>query len=207
MFTTSNMDHKHTESQYHGGSYYFHCGTEVKCRGVTKKGERCRRKASQDGYCYSHKPGFVQDIPDECAVCFETFSDEDTHLECGHWIHMACVVKSGKAECPICKTVLTRVSKKDRRDISKKKLEVDETIRQIDANMLDDFSLDPGTFTFEDEDDVYTLIDIMNSGFVGTFRITSADESLHQLFIMLLTQQSVSDYHSDVSTPTDMLCE
>ena len=27
-------------------------------------------------------------------------------LSCGHWIHVECVIKSGKKECPMCKSAL-----------------------------------------------------------------------------------------------------
>lgn len=39
----------------------------------------------------------------ECPVCFETFSEKDIPLKCGHWIHMNCVFKSCKNICPLCK--------------------------------------------------------------------------------------------------------
>ena len=36
----------------------------------------------------------------ECAVCFEPI---DEVLICGHKIHLLCVQKSHKAECPLCR--------------------------------------------------------------------------------------------------------
>lgn len=42
---------------------------------------------------------FVSDKED-CAVCIDPV---DKPLFCGHWVHMNCVVRSGKDECPVCR--------------------------------------------------------------------------------------------------------
>lgn len=44
---------------------------------------------------------------DECAVCFEELSSNDV-LECKHKIHSDCIIKSCKAECPICRQHLSK---------------------------------------------------------------------------------------------------
>jgi hypothetical protein len=48
---------------------------------------------------YSDK---VLECPEDCCVCAETL-DSSSRLSCGHYIHKACVVKSGKSQCPMCR--------------------------------------------------------------------------------------------------------
>jgi hypothetical protein len=48
-----------------------------------------------------HKKVF--DVPDECIVCTEPFSNADFPFECGHWVHIDCIYKSLKSVCPICR--------------------------------------------------------------------------------------------------------
>ena len=43
--------------------------------------------------------------PDKCPICWESLSDDD-HVECGHWVHIACLIKCYKAECPVCRKKL-----------------------------------------------------------------------------------------------------
>lgn len=40
----------------------------------------------------------------DCAICMD--GELNVPLSCGHWIHVDCVIKSGKKECPICKDAL-----------------------------------------------------------------------------------------------------
>ena len=42
---------------------------------------------------------------EECPVCYEDITKEDI-LQCGHIVHERCVINSGKAECPICRSKL-----------------------------------------------------------------------------------------------------
>ena len=78
---------------------------------------------------------FKEEQQDECHVCCESI---DTHLSCGHWIHVDCVVQTGKAECPLCKKVVSmsidNVIKME--NISKKKKL--ETERQVIMEIMDD---------------------------------------------------------------------
>lgn len=39
----------------------------------------------------------------ECPICCEENVDQ---LSCGHFIHNACIISSGKAECPLCRQYL-----------------------------------------------------------------------------------------------------
>ena len=36
----------------------------------------------------------------ECPVCTENINSS---LNCGHFVHKECIIKSGKNECPICR--------------------------------------------------------------------------------------------------------
>jgi hypothetical protein len=43
--------------------------------------------------------------PDDCAICYNKMTDVKP-LECGHWIHLECVKKHFKPECPMCRRKL-----------------------------------------------------------------------------------------------------
>lgn len=75
------------------------------CKGITRTGNNCKRKAKEGGYCFQHQQElkFIQEKPDECLICCDALS-EDTPLPCGHWIHLNCIIRSGKAECPVCRS-------------------------------------------------------------------------------------------------------
>ncbi len=42
-------------------------------------------------------------MENECICCLEQALDA---LDCGHFIHRECIIKSSKLECPICKQEL-----------------------------------------------------------------------------------------------------
>jgi len=44
--------------------------------------------------------------PDECAICFDLPLQEKDILSCGHRVHISCVQKQFKAECPFCRAPL-----------------------------------------------------------------------------------------------------
>ena len=75
------------------------------CQGLTAKGTRCRRKLVSGTYCYNHAPPVPNlEKSEECPICCET--SPSSPLECGHWIHLSCIERSMKAECPICRAPL-----------------------------------------------------------------------------------------------------
>lgn len=43
--------------------------------------------------------------PTECIICLEELKEKYA-LPCGHWLHMSCVQKHFKPECPICRSPL-----------------------------------------------------------------------------------------------------
>ena len=42
------------------------------------------------------------DKPTECIICYSPLQEEPP-LKCGHWMHMECVKKHFKPECPVCR--------------------------------------------------------------------------------------------------------
>ena len=55
-------------------------------------------------YCDNHKDKYRFEKPDECAVCMESISEQnETPLECGHWIHKQCLINANKHNCPMCR--------------------------------------------------------------------------------------------------------
>jgi hypothetical protein len=43
------------------------------------------------------------DKPEDCPICYVKLGDEKNPLECGHWMHITCVQKHFKPECPLCR--------------------------------------------------------------------------------------------------------
>lgn len=43
---------------------------------------------------------------DECIICFDLPLKDQDILSCGHRIHISCVQKQFKAECPLCRASL-----------------------------------------------------------------------------------------------------
>ena len=77
------------------------------CKGLTKGQIPCKRRVFGADYCFQHSPPpeREQERPEDCPVCFEPMQQRGP-LSCGHWVHIGCVVKSGKSECPICRSSL-----------------------------------------------------------------------------------------------------
>lgn len=47
----------------------------------------------------------ILERPETCAICFEKL-EESKSLECGHWLHIVCVQKHFRPECPLCRAPL-----------------------------------------------------------------------------------------------------
>jgi hypothetical protein len=45
---------------------------------------------------------FLQEKPEDCIICTEKIKDNEP-LSCGHWIHISCIEKHFKPECPVCR--------------------------------------------------------------------------------------------------------
>lgn len=85
--------------------------SQTQCSFWIKDGKKCiNTRRGSSGYCSLHnryKNGSVaQDRPDECVVCTEPFGHDNPLIPCGHWVHLSCIYKSGKGECPICREKL-----------------------------------------------------------------------------------------------------
>lgn len=78
------------------------------CKGFKIDGTKCTKRTNDEtGYCHIHKDKHIEEKPSECPICIEKFSRSDKRLSCGHWIHLNCIRKSLKAECPICRCPLS----------------------------------------------------------------------------------------------------
>ena len=92
------------------------------CQGITLSGTQCNRRVKNKRYCYHHKKNqttrYRQEKPLECIICCESLAKQRRSLECGHWIHVKCIVESAKAECPICRSEL-KLGKRAMKRISK----------------------------------------------------------------------------------------
>ena len=113
------------------------------CPGKTLKGgKRCKiMLAANKPYCAFHKHQFLNwsiDKPQNCPVCYEDFTKKDKKpLSCGHWVHMSCIVKWGKMECPVCREEV-KVSKKDQEVIRAKRAQ--ESSLDV-RNVMDNLTL------------------------------------------------------------------
>lgn len=78
------------------------------CKGVKIDGSKCTRNVTEGDYCHQHSLQKYRELkPEECSVCFESLTNEKKALDCGHWIHRECIIRSGKSECPICRSPVT----------------------------------------------------------------------------------------------------
>lgn len=93
--------------------------------------------------------------PDECIVCLENVDKMHKPLECGHWIHTDCIVKSGKNNCPICRAPV-KLSAHLNRQMEMYSLD----IRQYndDDYIFEDIQ-ESYNYQEEDEDDMLLLYD------------------------------------------------
>ena len=118
----------------------------ILCKGITLSGRKCRRKLRNRSFCSDHDPinirtRYRQAKPRECVVCCESLSNQPRALECGHWVHINCIIHSAKAECPICRTRLNLSNHINKRieTIAKKRKE--ETIREEQEEIQSDLQL------------------------------------------------------------------
>lgn len=78
------------------------------CKGVKIDGSNCTRVVTDGEYCHQHNDQKYRELkPNDCIICCESLSNEKKSLDCGHWIHRECVIRSGKPECPVCRSPVT----------------------------------------------------------------------------------------------------
>ena len=65
---------------------------------------------NENGSFWKHGTEFYEEKPEECPICFESFS-RDSPLECGHWVCHSCMFKSKKSSCPLCKQKVSKETK------------------------------------------------------------------------------------------------
>lgn len=82
--------------------------SELKNKKQKCKYPKCRKRcATEDICCKEHsKVLTVFEKPEECPICLEKFSSEIPLIPCNHWICQECVIKTGKNECPVCRTIV-----------------------------------------------------------------------------------------------------
>jgi hypothetical protein len=112
----------------------------------------CIPRCKQDviclsSFCKNHIKKYKQEKPVECAVCCESLLDEKHPLlNCGHWIHHSCILKSAKDECPLCRTKV-KFTDQEKKELKKKtresrielyEEEKREIERMIEAERVDD---------------------------------------------------------------------
>lgn len=82
-------------------------GDYYRCKNNTRQGMlTCRTHSEFEEVIGDADMTFIEQMPEECPVCIEEFCQKDEPLSCGHWIHRSCVIRSGKAECPVCRSSL-----------------------------------------------------------------------------------------------------
>ncbi len=89
----------------------------TQCMGTTIKGIRCTIK-TKTPFCRFHRTQEVSKvenkevITEECCVCCDPINKK--LALCGHYIHIECVIKSGKEICPLCRQRV-RMTKAEKR--------------------------------------------------------------------------------------------
>lgn len=93
----------------------------------------CKSKSIlNSSLCYRHsKITPLSEKPDECIVCLETLDDKD-HLQCGHYIHRECIIKTGKNKCPMCRANV-KLDKKEAKECEKYELKYR---RELDTDII-----------------------------------------------------------------------
>jgi len=82
------------------------------CEGVTKKGNRCRRKVAKGmRRCHQHREVFETPT---CAICMCDFGSEKKTLRCGHQFHEGCILEwlSRSSTCPHCRLDVGRATRR-----------------------------------------------------------------------------------------------
>lgn len=117
----------------------------MKCRGFTVRGEECKNNVVvSDGevsdYCRFHKVVANLPRPDCCCVCTDPLDTEPAPLECGHWVHRDCIVKSAKAECPLCRATLSRLGRTAMKEIQRlRQIRIQEEIEEEQQEIIRSF--------------------------------------------------------------------
>ena len=127
------------------------------CKSLTKKNIKCKNKCLKNkNFCRLHnKLDYVMEKPNECIVCLNDLNDTKKSLTCGHWIHLNCIYKWGKQQCPVCRqSIKLSTLQLKTFNIYKKERELDYLI-----DMLRDMLIDGLLINVEDLQDVLDNIE------------------------------------------------
>jgi hypothetical protein len=83
--------------------------SEVKNKKQKCKYPKCRKRCTFEEICCNLHSNVLTafEKSDECPICLEKFNiNEIPLIPCNHWICQDCVIKTGKNECPICRTTV-----------------------------------------------------------------------------------------------------
>lgn len=108
----------------------------MRCNFVLANQNQCKLYTNKlDGYCHlhSHKQWrFLK--PSTCPVCFCSIHQARRPLECQHWVHRSCVIKSGKAECPLCRQALNDICINNHFDLDEI---IDDFLQEMDFEEIE----------------------------------------------------------------------
>jgi hypothetical protein len=121
------------------------------CKGITNKYKQCKNTVITDSnntdtdteyFCHLHKQTNKKVFEkDKCPVCFE--HDVEEILDCGHWVHKGCIIMSGKAECPICRSKVNLKKNEIKKLIIRKKeldrIQIEDDEQEIQNLLIQSF--------------------------------------------------------------------
>lgn len=175
----------------------------MKCKGLTLQGKPCKISVMSDvEYCRFHnKTSTVFPKPESCCVCMEPLDSEQNPLECGHWVHIECIIQSAKAECPLCRAALPRLGKSVLKKIKKlHKIRVQEQILEDEQEIQNNIDQILRSEYFQDQLDnlLANIFEIRGEYEVPT--ATNEDQILlhDPRIVELIQQMNSSNNYSDL---------
>jgi len=141
--------------------------SQTQCRGLEIQQDQlvpcsnqCRNK-----YCEDHEEKYSLEKPEDCAICMEhVYEQTETPLECGHWFHKQCLVKTNKYNCPMCRQSMYPYeidyifgSNKNPFDVSQDN-GINELIRDIEIVFISSNQNDQNPFITLRDNDINAII-------------------------------------------------
>lgn len=116
------------------------CKYQIKKKGVITNCELLiTKKFNNSDYCTLHHKKTMFKT-DNCPICMEKFTDNSRPLKkCHHWIHKKCIIKSGKDECPICRTSQPGLNKKELKRLRKRKIKMKADTEREDEKAAEEY--------------------------------------------------------------------
>jgi hypothetical protein len=120
------------------------------CEAFTKSGKTCKNKPSSGcKFCHRHSRQYSLEKPDECPVCMESTENIKYPLQCGHWIHLECLLKWREDTCPMCRELI--------KFTRKEKIKKNAIHRNQDRRMRRDSN------QYEDVEIPYSILELIES--------------------------------------------